>query len=67
MNSGFKKLTVTDPNKLKTFIEGVTGSIVAILNVSIYFGYLPLFTLQPLKPPFFIRVENNVFFTVFNA
>ena len=36
MNSGFKKLTVTDPNKLKTFIEGVTGSIVAILNVSIY-------------------------------
>ena len=37
MNTGFKKLTVTDPNKLKTFIEGVTGSIVAILNVSVYF------------------------------
>ena len=33
MNTGFKKLTVSDPNKLKTFIEGTTGSIVAILNV----------------------------------
>ena len=38
MNSGFKNLVVTDPNKLKTFIEGTTGSIVAILNVSTLFS-----------------------------
>ena len=43
MNSGFKNLVVTDPNKLKTFIEGTTGSIVAILNVSALF-YLNILT-----------------------
>ena len=34
MNTGFQKLQITDPNKLKAFIEGTTGSILAILNVS---------------------------------
>ena len=25
MNEGFKKMPISDPNKLKTFIEGTTG------------------------------------------
>jgi hypothetical protein len=25
MNEGFQKMTISDPNKLKTFIEGTTG------------------------------------------
>ena len=33
MNAGFQKMTVSDPSSLKTFIEGTTGSLVAILNV----------------------------------
>ena len=33
MNDGFKKMTVSDPNKLISFLEGTTGSILAILNV----------------------------------
>ena len=32
MNEGFKKMTISDPNKLVAFIEGTTGSIVAILS-----------------------------------
>jgi len=32
MNDGFKKMTISDPNKLVAFIEGNTGSIVAILS-----------------------------------
>ena len=42
MNTGFKKMTVNDPNKLKTFIEGTTGSIVAILNVSSIIDNIPI-------------------------
>ena len=34
MNTGFQKLQISDPNKLKSFIEGTTGSILAILTVS---------------------------------
>ena len=34
MNTGFQSLTISDPNKLKPFIEGVSGSILAILTVS---------------------------------
>ena len=34
MNEGFKKMTVSDPSKLKTFIEGTSGSVLAILSVS---------------------------------
>ena len=33
MNDGFQKMTVSDPSALKTFIEGTTGSILAILIV----------------------------------
>ena len=33
MNEGFQEMTISDPNKLKTFLEGTTGSIVAILTV----------------------------------
>ena len=32
MADGFGKMTISDPNKLKAFIEGTTGSIVAILS-----------------------------------
>ena len=32
MSDGFKKMTISDPNKLTAFIEGTTGSIVAILS-----------------------------------
>ena len=32
MADGFGKMTISDPNKLKAFIEGTTGSIVAILT-----------------------------------
>ena len=35
MNEGFQEMTISDPNKLKTFLEGTTGSIIAILNVRI--------------------------------
>ena len=30
MNDGFQKMTVSDPSKLITFIEGTTGSVVSI-------------------------------------
>ena len=33
MNEGFKKMTIADPSKLTTFIEGTTGSVLAILSV----------------------------------
>ena len=32
MADGFKKVEVPDPNKLKEFIEGVTGSVMAIME-----------------------------------
>ena len=32
MADGFKKVEVSDPNKLKEFIEGVTGSVMAIME-----------------------------------
>ena len=32
MNDGFKKMTISDPSKLKTFIEGTSGSVLAILS-----------------------------------
>ena len=32
MAEGFKKIDVPDPNKLKTFIEGATGSVMAIME-----------------------------------
>ena len=34
MNDGFKKVEVSDPSKLTTFIEGTSGSVLAILSVS---------------------------------
>ena len=34
MNQGFQSLTVNDPNTLKPFIEGVTGSVLAVISVS---------------------------------
>ena len=33
MNDGFKKVEVSDPSKLKNFIEGTSGSVLAILSV----------------------------------
>ena len=33
MNDGFKKVEVADPSKLKNFIEGTSGSVLAILSV----------------------------------
>jgi hypothetical protein len=36
MSDGFKTLTVNDPNTLIPFIEGVTGSVLAIISVSIH-------------------------------
>jgi hypothetical protein len=35
MSDGFKTLTVNDPNSLIPFIEAVTGSVLAIISVSI--------------------------------
>ena len=35
MAEGFTKIPVSDPSKLKSFIEGTTGAVVAILNVSL--------------------------------
>ena len=32
MADGFKQVEVPDPNKLKTFIEGITGSAMAIMG-----------------------------------
>ena len=32
MADGFEKVEVPDPNKLKEFIEGVTGSVMAIME-----------------------------------
>ena len=32
MADGFAKVEVPDPNKLKEFIEGVTGSVMAIME-----------------------------------
>ena len=32
MADGFKKIDVPDPNKLKSFIEGATGSVMAIME-----------------------------------
>jgi hypothetical protein len=34
MNEGFQSLSVSDPNTLKPFIEGVTGSVLAVISVS---------------------------------
>ena len=33
MNEGFKKVPVSDPSKLTNFIEGTSGSVLAILSV----------------------------------
>ena len=35
MNEGFKKVPVSDPSKLKNFIEGTSGSVLAILSVKL--------------------------------
>ena len=35
MNDGFKKVEVADPSKLTNFIEGTSGSVLAILSVDI--------------------------------
>ena len=32
MADGFKQVEVPDPNKLKSFIEGITGSAMAIME-----------------------------------
>ena len=37
MNDGFKKVEVSDPAKLTNFIEGTSGSVLAILSVTINF------------------------------
>ena len=58
MAVGFKKVEVPDPNKLKTFIEGATGSVMAIMvyrsvkwvGHSSFFNF-PLFLIDP-------RLEN---------
>ena len=34
MNEGFKKVPVSDPSKLTNFIEGTSGSVLAILSVT---------------------------------
>ena len=36
MNEGFKKVPVSDPSKLTNFIEGTSGSVLAILSVTFY-------------------------------
>jgi hypothetical protein len=38
MAEGFSNINVPDPNKLKPFIESVTGSVMAIMDVSEYYG-----------------------------
>lgn len=35
MSDGFKDIEVNDPLKLETFIEGVTGSAMAIFSVNL--------------------------------
>ena len=35
MNEGFKKVPVSDPSKLTNFIEGTSGSVLAILSVKL--------------------------------
>jgi hypothetical protein len=40
MAEGFNNINVPDPNKLKPFIESVTGSVMAIMDVSEYSGSL---------------------------
>ena len=37
MNEGFKKVPVSDPSKLTNFIEGTSGSVLAILSVRFTF------------------------------
>lgn len=44
MADGFDNINVPDPNKLKPFIESVTGSVMAILEVISFF----IFTFEPL-------------------
>ncbi len=36
MAEGFKSVEVNDPQKLETFITGVTGSVMAIMSVRNY-------------------------------
>ena len=43
MNDGFKKVEVADPSKLKTFIEGTSGSVLAILSVKYFLTLLKVF------------------------
>ena len=55
MNEGFQKMTISDPNKLGTFLEGTTGSILAILNV--------IFLTTKYKYNLLLKSLNGVLYT----
>ena len=52
MNEGFKKVPVSDPSKLTNFIEGTSGSVLAILSVKLIKSDIMHFILNDISPEF---------------
>ena len=63
MNDGFKEVEVADPSKLTNFIEGTSGSVLAILSVDINIINVAVKWRFYLNHIFSIQSLNNILYS----